>query len=112
MLNKIDKCFIITAISATISGILSFVFLTTSFIIFLHDENLHLLITSIFFSLSILFFIILIIGILVLITTFIFKIVTKNKTKKDWIILLFNLFAIFMSFISAFIMVILIFNPI
>lgn len=112
MLNKIDNFFIITAISAIISGILSFVFLTTSFIFFLHDENLHLLITSIFFYLSILFFIILIIGILVLITTFIFKILTKNKSKKDWLILISNLFAIFMSFIAAFIMVILIFNPI
>ena len=112
MLNKIDKCFIITAISATISGILSFVFLIASFIIFSHNTNPHSTITSIFFYLSLLFFIILTIGIFVLITTFIFKIVTKNKSKKDWLILISNLFAIFMSFIAAFIMVILIFNPI
>lgn len=112
MLNKINKWFIITTISIIVSNILSFIFLIASFIIFSHNTNPHSTITSIFFYLSLLFFIILTIGIFVLITTFIFKIVTKNKTKKDWIILILNIFAIFMSFISAFIMVILIFNPI
>jgi len=112
MQNKIDKIFIITIILMVISNILSFIFVTVSFIIFLNNKNHYSILTSIFFYLSLLFFIILIIGILILITTLIFKIISKNKTKKDWIIVLFNLFAIFTFFITAFIMILLIFNPV
>lgn len=97
MLNKIDKCFLITAVIMLILITLSFV----TFVIFANFEfNVSI---EIFFGfIVILTIFILPISIIIQIITFVIKIFDKNKNKKDWTIILINFAAIFIFSIILF----------
>lgn len=89
MFNKVDKCFFISAI--TIAVLLALSLLAT---LILSIFNLDIFLEMVFGFVVIITFLFLPISIVTQIITFIIKIFSSNKTKKDWIISGFNCFSI------------------
>lgn len=89
MLNKIDKCFFITTVMLIFSIIFPVILIYT-----LVGHNIQFLFEIIFVCTVINYIFIVPILFITLIITFIMKIIAKNKCKKDWLIILFNLIAI------------------
>ena len=98
MLNKIDKYFLITAITLLVLIALSFV----GTLIFTILES-KVFVEIIFGFIVILTIFILPINIIIQIITFLIKIFSKNKEKKDWIIILINFMSIIIFSLILFI---------
>lgn len=95
MLNKIDKCFLITTIMLIFSIIFPVILIFT-----LIAYDIKFLFDIIFVCAVINYILIVPILFIILIITFIIKVITKNKCKKDWLIILLNLLSIILfSFI-------------
>ena len=89
MLNKIDKCFLLSLIMLTLCFILPILVIIT-----LIKYDLEFLF-SMFFVTSVFNYLIIVpVLFITQIITFIIKVSTKNKYKKDWIIILFNFMSI------------------
>lgn len=89
MLNKVDKCFLITIAVLIISLVLPILL-----IVILLNLNIECLFEIIFVCTVINYIFIVPILYIILIITFIMKVIAKNKHKKDWLIILFNLITI------------------
>lgn len=89
-LNKIDKCFLISAILILV--LLALSFLATLIFSILNAE---IFLIIIFGFVVLITFLLLPISILIQIITLLIKIFSKDKTKKDWLIILINLISIF-----------------
>ena len=89
MLNKVDKCFLITIAVLIISLVLPILL-----IVILLNLNIECLFEIIFVCTVINYIFIVPILYIILIITFIMKVMAKNKHKKDWLIILFNLITI------------------
>ena len=95
MLNKTDKCFLISLITLILASVLPIVLMSLiivlSFKFNFEIPNISDIIIGILFVLFIINYT-LVIPILLFtqIITFIIKIFSKNKCKKDWLIIIFN----------------------
>ena len=89
MLNKVDKCFFITTIMLLFSIIFPVILIFT---LIAHD--IKFLFEIIFICAVINYILIVPILFIILIITFVMKVIAKNKCKKDWLIILFNLITI------------------
>lgn len=89
MLNKIDKCLFITTIMLIFSIIFPVILIFT---LIAHD--IRFLFEIIFVCAFINYILIVPILFIILIITFVMKVIAKNKCKNDWLIILFNLIAI------------------
>ena len=105
MLNKIDKCFLISLVALILALVLPVVliyFLAALSLKFNFEiPNISEIIVGIVFAFLIINYT-LIVPILLFtqIITFIIKIFSKNKCKKDWLIIIFNFIAVlFFSFL-------------
>lgn len=95
MFNRVDKCFFITTVMLIFSIIFPVILIYT-----LVGHNIQFLFEIIFVCTVINYIFIVPILFITLIITFIMKIIAKNKCKKDWLIILLNLFSLlFFSFI-------------
>ena len=98
MLNKVDKCFII---SSAIMVILAILLLLVSVLCMLFNFKTFLVIT--FGAIFVVTCLLVPICVVTQVITFFIKLFSKNKNKKDWIIILINFAsAIFLSFILLF----------
>ena len=98
MLNKVDKCFII---SSAIMAILAMLLLLVSVLCMLFNFKTFLVIT--FGAIFVITCLLMPICVVTQVITFFIKLFSKNKNKKDWIIILINFAsAIFLSFILLF----------
>jgi len=105
MLNKTDKCFLISLITLILASVLPIVLMSLiivlSFKFNFEIPNISDIIIGILFVLFIINYT-LVIPILLFtqIITFIIKIFSKNKCKKDWLIIIFNFITVlFFSFL-------------
>ena len=89
MFNRVDKCFLITIAVLIISLVLPILL-----IVILLNLNIECLFEIIFVCTVINYIFIVPILYIILIITFIMKVIAKNKHKKDWLIILFNLITI------------------
>jgi len=89
MFNRVDKCFFITTFIQIFSIIFPVILIFT---LIAHD--IKFLFEIIFVCTVINYIFIVPILYIIQIITFIMKIIAKNKHKKDWLIILFNLIAI------------------
>lgn len=98
MFNKIDKCFLLSLIMLTLCFTLPILVIIT-----LIKYDIEFLF-SMFFVTSVFNYLIIVpVLFITQIITFIIKISTKNKYKKDWIIIVFNFMSIlFFGFILLF----------
>lgn len=95
MLNKVDKCFLITLAMLCVSIIFPVILIFT-----LVGHNILFLFEIIFTCTVINYIFIVPILFVTQIITFIIKVFSKNKCTKDWLIILFNLFSLlFFGFI-------------
>ena len=95
MFNRVDKCFFITTVMLIFSIIFPVILIYTLVV-----HNIQFLFEIIFVCTVINYIFIVPILFITLIITFIMKIIAKNKCKKDWLIILLNLFSLlFFSFI-------------
>lgn len=98
MLNKVDKCFIL---SSAIMAILAILLLLVSVLCMLFNFKTFLVIT--FGAIFVITCLLTPICVVTQVITFFIKLFSKNKNKKDWIIILINFAsAIFLSFILLF----------
>lgn len=89
MFNRVDKCFFITTVMLIFSIIFPVILIYT-----LVGHNIQFLFEIIFVCTVINYIFIVPILFITLIITFIMKIIAKNKCKKDWLMILFNLITI------------------
>ena len=106
MLNKVDKCFIV---SSAIMAILAILLLLVSVFCMLFNFKTFLVIT--FGAIFVITCLLMPICVVTQIITLFIKLFSKNKNKKDWIFILINfVFIILYSFVS-FMLYIAITNP-
>ena len=106
MFNRVDKCFFISTIVILILLVVSFLLIAT---IPLYENNVF---WEMLFGTPILITIILIpISIVEYIIIFLIKIFSKNKTKKDWIIILADFISIIILCTILYVLFIAISNP-
>lgn len=89
ILNRTDKCFFITIIMLIFSIIFPVILIYT-----LVGHNIQFLFEIILVCTVINYIFIVPILFITLIITFIMKVIARNKHKKDWLIILFNLITI------------------
>ena len=89
MLNKTDKCFLITLVMLVVNIIFPVILIFT-----LVGHNIDFLFEIIFTCAVINYIFIVPILFIIQIITFILKVFSKNKYRKDWLIILFNLLSI------------------
>lgn len=89
MLNKIDKCFLLSLIMLTLCFTLPILVIIT-----LIKYDLEFLFSIVFITSVFNYLIIVPVLFITQIITFIIKISTKNKYKKDWMIILSNIISI------------------
>ena len=89
MLNRTDKCFLITIVMLIFSIIFPVVLIFT-----LIAHNIEFLFEIIFVCAVINYILIVPILFIIQIITFIIKVIAKNKCKKDWLIIILNLISI------------------
>ena len=98
MLNKVDKCFII---SSAIMAILAMLLLLVSVLCMLFNFKTFLVIT--FGAIFVITCLLMPICVVTQVITFFIKLFSKNKNKKDWIFILINFASVlFLSFIFLF----------
>lgn len=95
ILNKIDKCVILTIIVMLFA-----IVFPLSLLLFSLKYNVELLFEILFFLMIFVFLFVLPICLIIQIITFIKKIFANNKLRKDWIIILINFISLILfSFI-------------
>lgn len=91
MQNRIDRAFIISGIVFVTIAIIPFLVLAITLLFLGNNYEISNYFTKFIFLLFLITYKILIpIGIFIQITTFMFKIFSQNKSKKDWLIIFIN----------------------
>lgn len=106
MLNKTDKCFLITLVMSIISTTLPIILIGT-----LIGLNIKFLPEIIFSCAVINYIFILPILFVIQIITFIIKIIAKNKSPKDWLIILANTISVLLLSLFLILLVAIIMDP-